>query len=359
MNAQLLKKLFDQTPRMEPRDAIKFAHQTAYGCGHFLPPKDKCVEMITQEFSAVPAGEVPVYTPIGNGLCRLNLAAPQVRALDPELIFRMMQGTDRWVCERKDNDLRFTEAIDSIIALARKGEMPFSLEDFQTYWERYREERAHGSGVVSHTQAYHAAYQPSYRVVLENYALLVPVLVQMHRGKRLIVIDGPCGSGKTTLANALGDLFSTLPVPMDDFFLPPHMRTEARLSEPGGNVHRERFAAEVLASLEAGGPVRWQRFDCQTGQMLEREQRVDGPLIIEGSYSHHPAFAEAWKRLDALRVFITVDGAEQLRRLRKRNPEMLPMFQKRWIPLEKTYFEAYDIRRSADCVIDSPCSQDD
>ena len=52
------------------------------------------------------------------------------------------------------------------------------------------------------------------------------------------------------------------------------------------------------------------------------------------------------------------DKMEQLRRLQKRNPEMLPMFQNRWIPLEKTYFEAYDIRRNADCVIESPCSED-
>ena len=147
-------------------------------------------------------------------------------------------------------------------------------------------------------------------------------------------------------------------IPMDDFFLPPDMRTPERLSEPGGNVHRERFAAEVLASLEAGGPVRWQRFDCQTGQMFKREQNAEGLVIIEGSYSHHPAFAESWKRLGVLRVFISVDGAEQLRRLQKRNPEMLPMFQNRWIPLEKTYFEAYDIRRNADCVIESPCSED-
>ena len=32
---------------------------------------------------------------------------------------------------------------------------------------------------------------------------------------------------------------------MDDFFLPMELRTAERLEEPGGNVHYERFSAEV------------------------------------------------------------------------------------------------------------------
>ena len=33
---------------------------------------------------------------------------------------------------------------------------------------------------------------------------------------------------------------------MDDFFLRPEQRRPERFAEPGGNVDRERFAAEVL-----------------------------------------------------------------------------------------------------------------
>ena len=71
------------------------------------------------------------------------------------------------------------------------------------------------------------------------------------------------------------------------------------------------------------------------------------PAIIEGSYSHHPAFAQSHDRLGALRVFVSVSAEEQLARIAQRDPEMLNMFRTRWIPLEKTYFEAYDIKDRA------------
>lgn len=73
--------------------------------------------------------------------------------------------------------------------------------------------------------------------------------------------------------------------------------------------------------------------------------------MIEGSYSHHPYFREALKKLQAIRVYLHIEEEEQLRRLALRNPEKLEMFRSRWIPLEKNYFEAYDILSEADFVI--------
>ena len=61
----------------------------------------------------------------------------------------------------------------------------------------------------------------------------------------IIAIDGRAASGKSTLAQQLGELLDADVIHMDDFFLPPSLRTKERLSEPGGNVHYERFAEEV------------------------------------------------------------------------------------------------------------------
>ena len=80
--------------------------------------------------------------------------------------------------------------------------------------------------------------------------------------------------------------------------------------------------------------------------------------MIEGSYSHHPAFADDYERLQALRVFVEVQPDEQLRRIALRNPDLLAMFETRWIPLEKNYFEAYDIRGRADVIIQSPANEE-
>ena len=347
MNEQLLKKHFEETPRMEAQDAVKLAYQSAFGCGHLLPAQDVCARMIHNEIDAVPELDVPVYTPIGNRLCRLNLVSAPVRALGAEMIARMMLATDEIVRARKDNQERFETAVRMTETLAECGEAPFAAQRMQDYLRTYR---AQGCPVVSHTPSYREAYHPAYRVVLSDLALLIPVLLEE---ARLIVIDGPCGSGKSTLAGLLARLYQTAPIPMDDFFLPFEMRTPERLGQPGGNVHYERFEQEVLDRLEAGKPVRWNRFNCSDGTLSPREIPAADVIVIEGSYSHHPALREKLIQLNALLVYLSVDGEEQLRRIEKRDPSLRHMFETRWIPLEKNYFEAYDIQGTADLVIES------
>jgi len=136
---------------------------------------------------------------------------------------------------------------------------------------------------------------------------------------------------------------------MDDFFLPPEKRTQARLSEPGGNVDYERFADEVLPGLNAGAFC-YGVFDCSVMRVTEQAAVPAAPWrIVEGSYSHHPHFGD----YAALRVCLTVDPTEQLRRIRLRNgDEMAEMFKNRWIPMEEHYFDAFRIRDKADIVLE-------
>ena len=81
-------------------------------------------------------------------------------------------------------------------------------------------------------------------------------------GAGVIAIDGRAASGKTTLAAALAAETGGAVVHMDDFFLPAELRTPQRLAAPGGNVHAERFAEEVLPFLRQGRPFCYRRFDC-------------------------------------------------------------------------------------------------
>ena len=159
--------------------------------------------------------------------------------------------------------------------------------------------------------------------------------------------------GTSTLADALAALYHTQPIRRVDFFLPPAMRTEQRLTQPGGNVHYERFREEVLAGLMRGGDVAYRRYDCQSGAWLDRVHRAAPVTVIEGSYSHHPAFAEAYGALDALRIFVHTAEEERMERLRAREGERFFTFETRWIPLEKSYLEAYDIKSGADIALES------
>lgn len=349
MNELLLKKHLLETPRMEPTDAVKLAYQSAFGCGHLLSARQACADFVRREMETVPACEdAPAAVLIGGGLCRLNLAAPAVRALSPERIADMMMLTNDRVLARADNAARFEESLTQLENLARAGETPFSAEDLHAYLEGYR---AQGCPPVSHSEGFRQAYHPAYRVVLSDFAVLLPLIQRMDENAcRVVAIDGLCGSGKTTLAALLGSLYGTQPIPMDDFFLPYDLRTAERLSQPGGNVHHERFLSEVLSRIGTGD-IAYNRFDCATGALLPRVHRDAGLIIIEGSYSHHPAFETEYRRLNALRVFVSTGDQEQLRRIALRNPKLLESFQSRWIPLEKTYFEAYDISRRADVVL--------
>ncbi|MCD8088578.1 MAG: uridine kinase [Oscillospiraceae bacterium] len=152
----------------------------------------------------------------------------------------------------------------------------------------------------------------------------------------VVAIDGRCAAGKTTLARRLGEALSCGVVHMDDFFLRPEQRTAQRLAEPGGNVDYERFLTTVLEPLCRGETVSYRPYDCHSGTLRSPVSVKPAPItIVEGSYSCHPAL---WVHY-CCRVFLTVDRAEQQRRICQRNdPEGLRVFQEKWIPLEERYF---------------------
>lgn len=162
----------------------------------------------------------------------------------------------------------------------------------------------------------------------------------------LVAIDGRCAAGKTTLAEKLQELCGCGVVHMDHFFLRPQQRTEERLNTPGGNVDRERVLQEVLLPLSRGEAVSYRPYDCRLQALKEAVQVAPGPItVIEGAYACHPSLREYYD----LKVFLTVEREEQLRRIRRRNgPEAAVQFQERWIPLEERYFAACGVEDCCD-----------
>lgn len=167
----------------------------------------------------------------------------------------------------------------------------------------------------------------------------------------LAAIDGRCGSGKSTLAAALAERMPVNVFHMDDFYLRPEQRTEERFQEPGGNVDYERFEQEVMMPLRKGTAFSYRPFDCRTFTLAESVEVVPAVVnIIEGSYSCRPTLYSFYD----LRIFLTVDPEEQIRRIRKRNgEEKAKMFQKRWIPLEEQYFAQVPVQERCDMTFDT------
>ena len=163
----------------------------------------------------------------------------------------------------------------------------------------------------------------------------------------LVAIDGPCASGKTTLAESLSQHLACPVIHMDHFFLRPEQRTPERLAEPGGNFDRERFTAEVLTPLREGKPFAYRPFVCSTMSLGEPIEVQRSPVIlIEGSYSCHPELRQAYD----LRLYTSVSPEEQEKRLLAREGEAkLAVFKAKWIPLEEAYFKAFDV--AAHCYV--------
>ncbi|MBQ7160593.1 MAG: phosphoribulokinase [Clostridia bacterium] len=168
-------------------------------------------------------------------------------------------------------------------------------------------------------------------------------------GRVIVAIDGRCASGKTTLASAIAEKTGAAVFHMDDFFLRPEQRTEARLSEPGGNVDRERFLCEVLSPLAEGkNAIVFRPFDCGTMSLSSPATVYAGKIaIVEGSYCLHPDLCGYY----GLRVFLTVSREEQMRRLILRDPSKAAAFSERWIPMEERYFEAFGVASLCDLCI--------
>lgn len=166
-----------------------------------------------------------------------------------------------------------------------------------------------------------------------------------------IVIDGRCASGKTTAAMLISKLFNAPVIHTDDFFLPPEMRTAERLSEPGGNIDRERFLAEAVQNLKLGKSFRYGKFDCKLGKISHFVTiPVSKVTVIEGAYSMHPCFGN----YADIGLFFDIPYEKQLERIRKRNgDDSLEIFKNKWIPLEEAYFKAYRPHEFADIIIEN------
>lgn len=178
---------------------------------------------------------------------------------------------------------------------------------------------------------------------------LVEIIKTSKKEVKVIAIDGRAASGKTTLAKELSRLLGAGVIHTDDFFLPLELRSEERLKMAGGNIHHERFCLEVLPHLRREEAFFYTPFDCSRmapGEKIEVER--GGLRIVEGSYSHHPAFGD----YADIKIFMTIDQKLQLDRIFRRNGrEKAELFEKRWIPMEEKYFSRYKIDSLSDILI--------
>lgn len=329
-------------PAATAQDAAKFLYQALYGPGHMVSSVPGAEDRLRREAETLPAGRrAPLFEPLSAEYVRMDFGALEL--VSPETMAKMFA-----VSAAREPEERSALAALLHTALAR-GLLPG--EDAAPWVEAYT---ASGCPATHHSEAYRAAYQPAYRVVRAEFARFFALFSAIDRllsggAAGCVGIDGMCGSGKTTLAALIAQIYDCNVFHADDFFLPAALRTPERYAEPGGNIHWERLLEEVLTPVREGLPVYYRRFDCASMTLPASGERIDPKRlsVVEGSYALHPRLRGAYD----LTVFLRVDRGEQLRRILRRNgPEQLKVFQEKWIPLEELYFDACGTEDQCDLV---------
>lgn len=164
----------------------------------------------------------------------------------------------------------------------------------------------------------------------------------------LVGMDGMCGSGKTTLANRLGQILEIPVFHMDDYYLPFSQREADWKNICAGNMDLCRLEREVLLPLSRGQAVRTFRYNCRQDKMVKDNREAASFAIVEGTYSLHPRVRSYFD----LTFFLSVADRLQKSRLEAREGTNYQNFLDLWIPMEKHYFQELDPKKNADFRIE-------
>lgn len=338
-----LRALMIRYPAMEQQDVVKFVFQAMLGVGHLLSSREAVQGFIERETEGLAAdSEEPLTEGLSPDWCRINLRRAMAEGIGPSALAGLMLASE--------GTMRFSrqDVYDFCVKLAAEGESRLTgMDSPETILDE--------TWLPSHSPAYRERYHPAYRVIsadwiprMEAVSAIAKKQSEPGKDRILVAIDGPCASGKTTLAEKLADVFSASVVHTDDYVIPHAQKTPERLAIPGGNCDADRIIREVAAPWKQGRTVRYRRYDCKADRLLPEEELPEGRLLIlEGSYSHLP---EIRKYAD-ISIFVRASFEERMARLQRRESAWsLQMFQERWIPLEDAYFSAYGLP-DGDCIL--------
>ncbi|MEZ5095367.1 MAG: 4-amino-4-deoxy-L-arabinose transferase [Nocardioides sp.] len=161
---------------------------------------------------------------------------------------------------------------------------------------------------------------------------------------RLVCIDGPAGSGKTTLGDAVVKAASRRVGTVAELHMDDLYEGWAGL----GSV-TERLTTNVLRPLAQGRPGRYRRWDWLASTWAE--EHVVAPvelLVLEGVASAAAAYAD----LVTTVVWVEADRALRLERGIARDGESMRAEWERWMRAEDALYAAQRTRDRADLLVD-------
>ena len=155
---------------------------------------------------------------------------------------------------------------------------------------------------------------------------------------KLITIDGPAGSGKTTLAKKLASQLDECPIiSMDSLYNGWKDALEPELWQ--------RIYDQMLEPFLLDRPAQLKTFDWTAGGFRNWLTVPISPhIIIEGVGASHPFISNC----SVLNIWIEADEELLLDRVLKRDGEQIRSEMIQWQRDERKYFSEHSIRENAD-----------
>jgi uridine kinase len=154
---------------------------------------------------------------------------------------------------------------------------------------------------------------------------------------KLLCVDGPAGSGKTTLAGAVAELTGAPVVRMDDLY-----------DGWAGLLDVDPHVLGILDPLGADRPGHYRRYDWIAGGYAEEHAVAPAPLLIlEGVAAGNRAWAS---RTTAL-VWVETDEETRIARGLARDGEAVREHWRAWMDQERKLYTRERTRERADLVV--------
>ena len=346
MTRELLLSYYRRFPCLQAEDIFKFLFQSTFGCEHLVTDEASAAEYIKREYSAVPKDSSSFTEALDGEYSRVYLSRLN-EGLSPETLARLFCLSAKAEADGKE---KLMEKIDIAREMVLSGEIPLDKEVFEN---KLLEWQGRGYPPIHHSDIFRNTYKPAYRVISDRFSDFLPVFAEIDKrlisGNVIVAIEGGSASGKSTLSEALSEVYDCNVFHADDFFLRPEQRTPERFREIGGNLDRERFYDEVIVPLTKNEAVQYRPFDCTLQTVGSAVTVAPKRLtVVEGVYSMHPYFGKYYD----FSVFLDIAPEFQKKRIEKRNsPALAKRFFEEWIPLEHTYFQKTEIKNRIDIVI--------
>lgn len=157
---------------------------------------------------------------------------------------------------------------------------------------------------------------------------------------RLVCLDGPAGSGKTTLAAALARHAPGSVV----------VHTDELLQGWDGLSGLSASVERLLRPLAEGRPGSWRRWDWHADGWAETHEVAPGPLlVVEGTGSWAPAIDDLVTAL----VWVEAPSSARLQRGLARDGEAMRPHWERWRVEEDALHARLGTRSRADVLVDT------